>query len=126
MRKLSLLLIAIFSFYGITHISNDDKPVVHEWNIEDSKAYAKDSLMAWQQKQYLCLEKLWAKESNWRPHAYNKHKVMGKNAGGIPQLLGMSVNLPPTLQIDRGLHYIMERYGTPCNAWAFHKKKGWY
>lgn len=99
---------------------------VRTWVVQDSKAYANDVVLSWAQNQYQCLDKLWSQESNWRPDAYNKVKVMGKNAGGIPQILGMSPKLPATLQIDRGFAYIMHRYGTPCMAWKFHQRKGWY
>jgi tRNA(Met) C34 N-acetyltransferase TmcA len=88
--------------------------------------YARDSLLSWEHNQWLCLDKLWTKESNWRHEAYNKQKVMGKNAGGIPQILGLSPNTNPTEQIDRGLDYISHRYGTPCKAWKFWQKNGWY
>jgi hypothetical protein len=82
-------------------------------------------------KQFACLEQLWTKESNWRPKAQNKIKINGKQAGGIPQILGLSPDLPAHLQINRGLDYIEHRYGSPCEAWAFwlkqHKKGvGWY
>lgn len=96
------------------------------WTVEDSKGYAYDSLSAWRDKQMSCLSKLWGKESAWNPDAYNKIKVMGKNAGGIPQLLGLDPATPPTKQIDRGLEYIYHRYNTPCRAWAHFKKKGWH
>ena len=96
------------------------------WSEADSRAYARDMLHKWQDKQWLCLSKLWGKESAWNPKAYNKIKVMGKNAGGIPQLLGLSPNTPPTLQIERGLDYIYYRYDTPCNAWRHFKQKGWH
>lgn len=99
---------------------------VHVWTKEDSKSYAKDSVNKWAHKQFLCLGKLWGKESAWKHDAFNPQKVMGKNAGGIPQLLGMSPTTPPTIQIDRGLDYIMYRYTTPCEAWKFHKKNRWY
>lgn len=97
-----------------------------KWTVEDSKSYALDQLLDWHYKEYKCLVKLWTKESNWRPEAYNKIKVMGKNAGGIPQLLGLDPNLPATIQIDRGLKYIYHRYDTPCNAWKFFEKKGYH
>lgn len=126
MKKVLLLLIVVLCLLGLSHTTYSDKPVAHKWTIDDSKAYARDMMLAWEQNQYLCLEKLWTKESNWRPEAYNKIKVMGKNAGGIPQLLGMSPKLAPPLQIDRGFDYIIHRYGTPCMAWKFHQKKGWY
>ena len=99
---------------------------VRTWVVQDSKAYANDVVLSWAQNQYKCLDKLWTQESNWRPEAYNKVKVMGKNAGGIPQVLGMDPNLAAPLQIDRGFAYIMHRYGTPCMAWKFHQRKGWY
>lgn len=96
------------------------------WTVEDSKAYANDQVLAWANKQMSCLNKLWSKESAWNPNAYNKIKVMGKNAGGIPQLLGLDPSTPPTQQIDRGLSYIYYRYTTPCLAWAHFQKKGWH
>jgi hypothetical protein len=106
-----------------------EKPPVkleRDWVVEDSKAYANDVVLAWAQNQYTCLDKLWVRESNWRPNAYNKIKVMGKNAGGIPQILGLDPKTPAPLQIDRGFAYIMHRYGTPCMAWKFHQKNNWY
>jgi hypothetical protein len=128
MKRFILLLIFIFALSGIvsTHKADAPEHVVRAWGVQDSKAYAKDKLLAWQENQYRCLDKLWTKESNWRPHAYNKIKVMGKNAGGIPQILGMSPKTPAPEQIDRGLAYIIHRYGTPCQAWKFHERKGWY
>lgn len=100
--------------------------VQETWTMEDSKAYAYDRLNAWRDKQMSCLSKLWGKESAWNPDAYNKIKVMGKNAGGIPQLLGLDPSTPPTQQIDRGLEYIYHRYKTPCLAWEHFKRKGWH
>lgn len=127
-KRIALLSVVIVSVVFVDHlVSQTDKaPVVREWSVEDSKAYAKDTIQAWADNHFLCLEKLWHKESNWRPEAYNEIKVMGKNAGGIPQILGMSTQIPAPRQIDRGFSYIMHRYGTPCTAWKFHQKKGWY
>ena len=125
---LTLCLLALVSIRLATPISNPikgEQPVV-EWTTEDSKAYAQDKLYEWQYKQWLCLDKLWTRESNWRPNAYNKVKVMGKNAGGIPQLLGLDPKTPAPKQIDRGLSYIYNRYHTPCQAWKFFNKKGYY
>lgn len=128
-KKIVLLVIIIVSVvYFPYSLSRTETPHVteREWQVEDSKAYAQDVILAWADNQYMCLDKLWTKESNWRPNAYNKIKVMGKNAGGIPQILGMSTQTPAPKQIDRGFAYIMHRYGTPCMAWKFHKKNGWY
>lgn len=126
MRKLALLLIILFAMYGASHANAPQPTKEQAWTVEDSKAYALDLLNVETHKQFVCLAKLWGKESRWDPKAYNKVKVMGKNAGGIPQLLGMSPNTQPTLQIERGLAYIKYKYGTPCKAWAFHKRHRWY
>ena len=126
-------LIVLFIFGLIVYLigrSNepaiDEMPQSREWVVQDSKAYAQDVVLAWANNQYECLDKLWTRESNWRSEAYNKIKVMGKNAGGIPQILGLDPKTPAPLQIDRGFAYIMHRYGTPCTAWKFHQQKGWY
>jgi hypothetical protein len=29
-------------------------------------------------------------------------------------------------QIDAGLSYIAQRYGTPCDAWTFWQQNHWY
>jgi hypothetical protein len=128
MLILMLGVLTVLSIRLATPISDPSKhtqPEV-EWTVDDSKSYAQDKLYEWQHKQWECLNKLWIKESNWRPNAYNRVKVMGKNAGGIPQLLGLDPKTPAPLQIDRGLSYIYNRYHTPCKAWEFFTKKGYY
>jgi hypothetical protein len=75
-------------------------------------------------KEFVCLEKLWTKESNWRYKAKNKVST----AYGIPQLLKMK-ETNPYKQIDLGLKYIDNHRiykGDACKALAHHKKKGWY
>jgi len=127
MKKLALLLIVLFTIFGIQETQSPKQPVREKvWTKEDSKAYARDRLAVWTSKQYSCLNKLWTMESHWNPKAYNRVKVMGRNAGGIPQLLGMSPKTLPTEQIERGLDYIYYRYTTPCRALAYHYKHGWY
>jgi hypothetical protein len=128
-KKLIVLLIVVVTLYIFTssRVSPTDKEITERtWVVEDSKAYAQDVVLAWANNQYECLDKLWTQESNWRSEAFNKIKVMGKNAGGIPQILGLDPKTPAPLQIDRGFAYIMHRYGTPCMAWKFHEQKGWY
>ena len=73
-------------------------------------------------KEFVCIEKLWTKESNWRPKAKNKNS----SAYGIPQLLKMK-ETNPYKQIDLGLRYIDKRYkGNACAAWQHWRSKGWY
>lgn len=125
---LTLCLLVVVSIRLATPTSNPTKnkqPEV-EWTVGDSKAYSRDKLYEWQHRQWECLNKLWTRESNWRPNAYNRVKVMGKNAGGIPQILGLDPKTPAPIQIDRGLSYIYYRYHTPCKAWEHFTKKGYY
>ena len=75
-------------------------------------------------KEFVCLEKLWTKESNWRPKAKNKQS----SAFGIPQLLKMK-ETNPYKQIDLGLKYIAKHRlykGSPCSALSHHRKFNWY
>lgn len=87
----------------------------------------------WTGNQWLCLEKLWTNESNWRHTAANYH---GSGAYGIPQALPASKMIShgedyltnPRTQIAWGLDYIANRYGTPCQALSFWNSKSphWY
>ncbi len=88
-------------------------------NKEAYKLYAYVKLI--NSKEFMCLNALWAKESQWSAIAKNKRS----SAFGIPQLLKMKEK-DPYRQIDLGLKYISARYSTPCQAWAFFKLKGYY
>jgi hypothetical protein len=133
MRAMIFLLLVMGVFlFGDSQTATEQKTketvqaVRTVWTVTDSKAYARDKLSEWQNKQWSCLNRLWGKESAWNPKAYNSVRIMGKHAGGIPQLLGLDPKTPPTYQIERGLDYIYYRYGTPCHAWSYWKINGWY
>ena len=96
-------------------------------SVSNAKEYAEERLPAfgWSVNEFDSLEKLWEKESNWNYKAQNQ-----SGAVGIPQLKG-GKNVPNFMtdyrvQIEHGLAYIKNRYGTPTAAWNFHKKNGWY
>jgi len=80
--------------------------------------------------QWVCLESLWTKESNWRTTAGNPTS----GAYGIPQSLpaskmatyGADYMSNPVTQITWGLNYIKGRYQTPCGAWNHFLAKNWY
>jgi hypothetical protein len=123
---LLFVMVSIFLFTPPSEAPTKTNTVTLTWSKADSKAYARDQLSAWQEEQWSCLSNLWGKESAWNPKAYNSVRVMGKNAGGIPQLLGLDPDTPAPRQIERGLAYIYYRYDTPCNAWAFFKKNNYH
>jgi hypothetical protein len=72
--------------------------------------------------EFRCIEKLWTLENRlWDPYAKNPKS----SAFGIPQLLKLK-ETNPYVQMDLGYKYIVHRHKTPCNALAFHLRKGWY
>ncbi|MEW1922317.1 transglycosylase SLT domain-containing protein [Streptomyces sp. NPDC088360] len=80
--------------------------------------------------QYACLDKLIRRESGWNHRATNP----SSGAYGLMQALpaskmssaGSDWRTNPVTQIKWGLKYIEQRYGTPCGAWDFWTKNGWY
>ena len=71
--------------------------------------------------QMSCLSKLYGKESAWNPDAVNGSHY------GIPQ--GRSIYLKtasPEEQINWGLRYIDNRYGSPCKAWNFFQRHNYH
>lgn len=76
----------------------------------------------WRGKEWVCLGKLWSKESAFRHTVANKQ---GSSAYGIAQLLGEKSRVP-AVQITRGIRYIESRYDTPCKAFAFFTKNGYH
>jgi hypothetical protein len=80
--------------------------------------------------QMSCLVPLWMGESGWRVNAENT----SSGAYGIPQALpgskmataGADWQTSAETQIEWGLGYIRDRYGSPCGAWGFKQSHGWY
>ena len=71
--------------------------------------------------QMICLSKLYGKESAWQSDAVNGSHY------GIPQ--GRSEYLrdaSPEQQIQWGLKYIDNRYGSPCKAWEFFQRNNYH
>ena len=126
------LTLSLLNYFGpplkthTTKIEHVTLSTSHTWTKTDSLAYAHDQVIKDAEAQFVCLSNLWGKESAWNPKAVNPVRVMGKNAGGIPQLLNMSPLTPPTIQIERGLSYIYFRFGTACKAWYHFRHYNWY
>ena len=71
--------------------------------------------------QYQCLKRIIYKESRWNPKAKNGSHY------GLGQMKSQHYrNLDAYRQIDATIKYINHRYGSMCNAWRFHMKKGHY
>ena len=88
----------------------------HEMNY---KLHAYNILKDWDE--FICLVDLYEKESRWSPSARNGSHF------GIPQ--GRSRWLATAdgfEQVDWGLRYIENRYGSPCKALRFFKKHNYH
>ena len=71
--------------------------------------------------EFYCLDELYHRESRWNPKARNGSHY------GIPQ--GRSKYLAKvdgTKQIDWGIKYNLNRYGSMCKALEHYKIKGWH
>ena len=94
-----------------------------------AQAYAKNSLASYGllSSQFQDLVRLWNQESGWNFRATNPDS----GAYGIPQALPAS-KLPGgtsstmVQQIQWGLAYIKQRYGSIAAAWAHEQHFGWY
>lgn len=78
-------------------------------------------------KEWDSLFRLWQKESSWNPNAVNK----SSGAFGIAQILpsahpAAKRNMSAQEQIEWGLNYIKNRYGSPSAAWAHSQRTNWY
>lgn len=86
------------------------------------------------------MDRLWIRESNWRVNALNpafdrsKPPTPEYQAYGIVQAApgskmasaGADWKTNPATQINWGLDYIKNRYGSPCAAWDHSERKNWY
>ena len=91
------------------------------------RAYAREKVGA---TQFACLDRLWSRESGWRPTAQNPRST----AYGIAQLLDSTWSVTGVAktgngfrQVDAGLAYLGAAYPSgPCSAWAHETAAGWY
>ncbi|MDN3297868.1 transglycosylase SLT domain-containing protein [Streptomyces ficellus] len=80
--------------------------------------------------QYQCFSNIVEHESGWNPSATNA----SSGAYGLVQALpaskmssaGSDWKTNPATQIEWGLDYMNDRYGSPCGAWNFWQANGWY
>ena len=88
----------------------------------DPRTYVQQraSRSGWRGQQWRCLSAILFMESRWNIRANNG------NHYGLFQEHNLKPGTDLATQTRRGLRYIAERYGTPCNALTFHLKHGWY
>lgn len=100
--------------------------------VAQAQAYAAGAAAqrGWTGNDWDCLVKLWNRESRWLWYAENA----SSGAYGIPQSLpadkmaafGANYRDDAAVQIDWGLWYIAQAYGSPSKAWQKSEQIGWY
>ena len=89
------------------------------YSVDHLKLYAHSRLLDY--KEFQCFNKIITKESRWSYIARNG------SHWGLGQMKSKHYrDLDPFRQIDASIAYITKRYQTPCQAWAFHMKHGFY
>jgi hypothetical protein len=89
------------------------------YSIDHLKLYAHSRILDY--KEFQCFNKIVTKESRWSYTAKNGSHF------GLGQMRSKHYrDLDPFRQIDATLRYVTIRYQTPCNAWTFHMKHGYY
>lgn len=100
--------------------------------VAQAQAYAAGAAAqrGWTGNDWDCLVKLWTRESSWLWYTENA----SSGAYGIPQSLpadkmaafGANYRDDAAVQIDWGLWYIAQAYGSPSKAWQHSEQVGWY
>lgn len=125
-----------FSTYGPSVSQSSDNTVdaqlSQDSSIAEIQQYAHDKVIAmgWTEQDFQNLVELWNRESGWRWNADNPTS----DAYGIPQALpgskmasaGSDWATNPKTQVDWGLKYIQQRYGSPTAAINFWDAHNWY
>ena len=92
----------------------------------DPKTYIR---FTYNDKQAICLIKLYGKESAFNSKAIGNLDSPTKSyVYGIPQLKNPIIkDMDPLEQLNYGFKYIAHRYdGLPCKAWKHWQKRGWH
>ena len=104
------------------------------YNVGEIQSYAHQRVLEydWSEEDYQALVLLWYRESSWNPNAYNK----SSGACGIPQSkpcskmssFGADYLTNYKTQVNWGLDYIKNKYGTPSEAYRkfLERKPHWY
>jgi len=109
----SIAIMAVLST-GLIHNAN-----AANYSIDHLKLYAHSRILDY--KEFQCFNKIITKESRWSYTARNGSHY------GLGQMRSTHYrDLDPFRQIDSTLRYITKRYQTPCKAWTFHVKHGYY
>ena len=112
-KRLVLIVSALIAMQGT------GTALAANYSIDHLKLYAHSRLLDY--KEFQCFNKIITKESRWSYTARNGSHY------GLGQMRSKHYrDLDPFRQLDATIRYVTMRYQTPCNAWTFHMKHGYY
>lgn len=79
--------------------------------------------------QYRCFAEIVERESGWNHTAQNPSGAYGlvqALPGSKMASAGADWRTNPATQIQWGVDYMKDRYGSPCGAWSFWQQNHWY
>jgi hypothetical protein len=110
---------AVYVLAAITSITSIPEATAKSYSIDHLKLYSHSRIIDYQEFQ--CFNRIITKESRWNYLAKNGSHY------GLGQMRSKHYrDLDAYRQIDATIRYVTIRYKTPCKAWAFHEKKGYY
>ena len=110
---------ASIAILAVTSTTGINKAIAANYSIDHLKLYSHSRILDY--KEFQCFNKIITKESRWSYTARNGSHY------GLGQMRSKHYrDLDPFRQLDATIRYVTIRYQTPCNAWAFHMKHGYY
>ena len=109
----------VYAITAVLSITSIPAAESANYSIDHLKLYAHSRILDY--KEFQCFNKIITKESRWSYTARNGSHY------GLGQMRSKHYrDLDPFRQLDATIRYVTIRYETPCNAWAFHMKHGYY
>ena len=109
----------VYAITALLSITTTLEATAANYSIDYLKLYAHSRILDY--KEFQCFNKIITKESRWSYTARNGSHY------GLGQMRSKHYrDLDPFRQIDATLRYVTIRYQTPCKAWTFHMKHGYY
>ena len=109
----------VFIASALIALQDTGTALAANYSVDHLKLYAHSRLLDY--KEFQCFNKIITKESRWSYTARNGSHY------GLGQMRSKHYrDLDPFRQLDATIRYVTIRYQTPCNAWAFHMKHGYY
>ena len=124
MKRLAILLTASALTFGLTVPA---EATVAKPTVTQLKTYALGYISgkigpSKAASQFACFDKIIYRESRWKHTAQNgRYYGLGQLANSKARHRGK-----PYLQVRAAYKYMVHRYDSPCGAWSFWKRNGWY